>query len=259
MGFVTALVIKLLLNLSRRLIEHIKKLHAFENVADVVLVLFAGVDCLEECIIFKVVEVGSLLKFGSNCFKSLSVIEFELSAVGQSCTCLVTAEVNKCICLVDVLSPCTVEGDGCLVCTNKACDEVVNVVYAVFDILCIFSPHSCVLVGLHILCHFAVLVTHNFLNFNTAEDVEDKVKIMNTPVNKNTTAGLLLIGECTAKTGNRTECSEGAVYVVNVTELTVANADIKELALLFSFFSHFAGKLIAYCDGLFAENVLTCS
>ena len=97
---------------------------------------------------------------------------------------------------------------------------------------------------------------------------------MNTPVDKNSAAGLLLCCKRTAETGNATAIAERAVNVIDVTELavkvhlaklfnglveTVANTDVEDLALLLSLFCHFARKLVVDSNGLLTENVLACA
>ena len=146
------------LMLLSRYIQTIQKLCTFQNVLDVVAVFDTGLDGLYESLVLAQVLIGNIV-LGSNGLKSVASVNFELAAVGKSCAALVAQEVDEHVFLVDVLCPCTVEGDACFIGTDMTGDEVINVVGTVLDISGILSPHAGVLVGLHILSHLAVSIT----------------------------------------------------------------------------------------------------
>ena len=200
----------------------------------------------------------------------LGAVNGKVAAVVESHACLVAKEVDVALAHADILCPCAVKGNGGTLGADKAGDAVVYVVGTV-KILGILRPHALIHVARHICAQLAERLARNGLGLGVARAVHDDIEVVHTPVDQCAAARDLLGGKRTAKTGNRTPCAEGDVYVIHLAQLASLNqladlvdsrikavdhADIEHLARLVLRFLHQLCLRIGSCRRLFAKHVL---
>ena len=235
-------------------------------------VLFARSAGLEECLVLAEIHIGNVV-LGLEGLECVARIEGELLAVCKARAALVTHKVDEHLVMTDVLCPSTIEGDRGARSADEARDHIVNVVGSL-GIHSVLRPHALVGIGLDVLRHFVVSVAGEGLELGRAEDVEDEIEEVNAPVDENAAARFSLGGECAAESGDGAVGAEGAVNVIEVTELAalvhlsehfdrlviaVADADIEDLAACVSLVSHLLRESVVDGYGLLAEDVLICA